>query len=358
MITAEAVIDLQAVHHNYLVLKQLCPNSKLIAVIKGNAYGHGANMIAKALPAADTFAVSRIEEALALRADGIQQPILLLEGCFCSDDLIVAAQHGFETVIHHTEQLEALENAALPKPIKVWIKIDTGMHRLGVHPAELSDYVARLHRSKNLSGEPGFISHFSCADEPGSETTRRQLQRFNALTQHFAGEKSLANSAGILSWPDSHFDRARSGIALYGISPMDHESGPERDLQPVMTLKSRLIAVRDHQRGEPIGYGETWTSPHQTKIGVIAMGYGDGYPRLAPEGTPVWVNGRIVPIVGRVSMDMLTVDLGPEAGDKAGDPVIFWGKELPIEKVARHVGTIAYELVIKLTDRVFKRYQY
>ncbi|MDX1301391.1 alanine racemase [Photobacterium sp.] len=359
MVTAEAVINLQALHHNYQRLKRYCPNSKLIAVLKGDGYGHGASQIAKALPAADMFAVSRLEEALSLRADGIQQPILLLEGCFCSEDLIIAAEQNLQTVVHHPEQLAALESMQLTRPIKTWLKVDTGMHRLGVHPDELSGYVARLQACDNLDGEPGFITHFSCADEPDSTTTLDQLHRFEKLTRAFPGEKTLANSAGVLFWPNSHFDQVRSGIALYGISPKRNGSGAKQGLRPVMTLRSRLIAVRSHQLGEPVGYGEIWTSPRNTKIGVVAMGYGDGYPGSAPEGTPVWVNGRIVPIVGRVSMDMLTVDLGPNADDKAGDSVIFWGtSELPIEKVATHIGTIAYELVIKLTGRVFKHYQY
>ncbi|SEF57365.1 alanine racemase [Vibrio hangzhouensis] len=355
MITAEAVIDLQALRHNYQILQACSPNSKLIAVIKGDGYGHGAINIAHALPEAEMFAVSRIEEAVSLRSEGITKPILLLEGCFCAEDLVIAAEQGMQTVIHHPEQLAAIETTPLNKPIKVWIKVDTGMHRLGVHPAEVSDYVTRLQSCSHVYGEPCFMSHFSCADETDADTTLNQLQCFNALTQNYPGEKSIANSAGILYWPDSHLDRVRSGIALYGISPKGDEPC-ERELTPVMTLRSKLIAVRDHYCGEPIGYGETWSSSRDTRIGVVAMGYGDGYPRLAPEGTPVFVNGRIVPIVGRVSMDMLTVDLGPGAEDKAGDPVVLWGKELPIEQVSQHIGTIAYELMIKLTKRVYKRY--
>ncbi|PWI33370.1 alanine racemase [Vibrio albus] len=356
MVTAEAVVDLEALRHNYQFFKNRCKASKVVAVIKGDAYGHGAVEVAKALDCADMFAVSRIEEGIWLREAGITQPVLLLEGCFCADDLTIAAKEGFETLIHHPEQLRDIETAELEKPIKVWLKLDTGMHRLGVHAEEVADYVDRLRASKNVDGEPGFASHFSCADDLNSPTTQSQLERFLAMTAPYPGEKTLANSAGALYWPEAHFDYARVGIALYGISPDENQTGKEQGLKPVMTLKSKLIAVREHKAGDPVGYGEIWHSGNDTRLGVIAMGYGDGYPRLAPEGTPVWVNGRIVHIVGRVSMDMLTVDLGADATDKAGDEVELWGNHLPVEQVARHIGTIPYELVIKLTKRVCKNY--
>ncbi len=356
MITAEAVIDLKALQHNYQFIKNKSHADKVIAVIKGDAYGHGAVEAAKALEQADMFAVSRIEEAIWLREAGIPQPILLLEGCFCAEDLQIAASEGFQTIIHHPEQLQDIENTVLDKPIKVWLKLDTGMHRLGVHPEEVAEYVTRLQACEHVDGEPGFASHFSCADDLSSSTTQCQLDRFLTMTAPYAGEKTLANSAGALYWPESHFDYVRAGIALYGISPDEDKTGTELGLKPVMTLKSKLIAVREHKAGNPVGYGEIWTAEEDTRIGVIAMGYGDGYPRLAPEGTPVWVNGRIVPIVGRVSMDMLTVNLGVDAEDKIGDDVEFWGNHLPVEQVAKQVRTIPYELVIKLTKRVGKSY--
>lgn len=356
MVTAEAVIDLEALRHNYQFFKQRCKASKVIAVIKGDAYGHGAVEVAKALEDADMFAVSRIEEAIWLREAGIAHPILLLEGCFCPDDLKIAAREGFQTLIHHPEQLQDIEQTKLERPIKTWLKLDTGMHRLGVHAEEVADYVARLQASDNVAGEPGFASHFSCADNLNSTTTQKQLDRFLTMTAPYPGVRTLANSAGALYWPESQFDYVRIGISLYGISPDENKSGLSQGLKPVMTLKSKLIAVREHQAGEPVGYGEIWHAGKDTRLGVIAMGYGDGYPRTAPEGTPVWVNGRIVPIVGRVSMDMLTVDLGAGAADKAGDDVELWGNNLPVEDVARHAGTIPYELVIKLTKRVCKSY--
>lgn len=356
MITAQANIDLNALQHNYLHLKQLSGNQKVIAVIKGDAYGHGAVQLAQALPCADLFAVSRLEEAEELRAAGIQQPILLLEGCFCAQDLQRAAQMQLDTTIHCIEQVRDLENSELENPLNVWLKVDSGMHRLGVQPYEVSDFAERIQRTGKLKSELGFISHFCRADEIAQPTTSRQLQCFIDATQAYPGPKTIANSAGILFWTESQFDVARAGIALYGISPSADHTGADHNLKPVMTLNTRIIAVREHKAGQSVGYGETWQSDRDTKIAVIAMGYGDGYPRCAPNGTPVWINGRLVPIAGRVSMDMITVDLGPDAQDQVGDVVEMWGAHLPIETVATHVGTIPYELTIKLTPRVNRRY--
>ena len=356
MITAQAKIDLNALQHNYRHLKALSGDQKVIAVIKGDAYGHGALKLAQALPFADLFAVSRLEEAEELRNGGIEQPILLLEGCFCAEDLQRAAQIQLDTTIHCAEQVHDLENSELANPVNVWLKVDSGMHRLGVQPYEVSDFVKRIERTGKLKSQLGFISHFCRADEVEQPTTSRQLQCFIDATKDYPGPKTIANSAGILFWPQSQFDVARAGIALYGISPSAKHTGADHNLKPVMTLNTRIIAVRDHKAQQPVGYGETWQSERDTKIAVIAMGYGDGYPRSAPNGTPVFINGRQVPIAGRVSMDMITVDLGPDAQDKVGDVVEMWGANLPIETVARHVGTIPYELTIKLTPRVNRHY--
>jgi alanine racemase len=354
MITAEAVIDLEALSHNYMTLKQRSGGQKLIAVIKGDAYGHGAVTIAKALSNADMFAVSRIEEAIELRDAGITQPILLLEGCFCMADLQRAAELNFHTSVHGLEQLKDLEASTLSRPLPVWLKVDTGMHRLGVQADEVADYVMRIEKSGQALGSVGFMSHFSRADDKTAPTTLKQIAIFNSATSGYPGPKTLANSAGILYWNESQFDVARAGIALYGISPDDDELATELGLKPVMTLQSKLIAVRRHNAGQPVGYGETWTSSRDTIMGVVAMGYGDGYPRVVPAGTPVYINGRIVPISGRVSMDMITVDLGPDAMDKVGDQVEFWGNHIPVAHIAKAAGTIAYDLVIKLTKRVVR----
>ncbi len=356
MITAEAVINLKALSDNYNLLKKKCANKSVVAVIKGDAYGHNAVKTAQTLAQADMFAVSRIEEALELRSEGIKQPILLLEGCFCKTDLETAAREGFHTAIHCKEQLEDLKLANVAQPLSIWLKLDTGMHRLGIHPYEIDDYVRQIEATNKLASPVGFMSHFSCADDLSSAKTQQQIELFLSQTSGFPGPKTIANSAGILYWTDSHLDYMRAGISLYGISPNENETGKQHGLRSAMALNSKLIAIREHKANQPVGYGESWRSNRDTYIGVVAMGYGDGYPRNAPEGTPVYINGRTVPISGRVSMDMLTVDLGPDARDIVGDNVEFWGDNLPIENVAKHIGTIPYELVIKLTKRVRKTY--
>ncbi|WP_208638789.1 alanine racemase [Vibrio rhodolitus] len=352
MKAATAHVDLAALKHNLQQLKQQAPNSKMMAVVKANGYGHGLNQIASNADAADAYGVARIEEALQLRAAGIVKPILLLEGFYSPGDLPVLVTNNIQTAVHCVEQLEALENAILETPVQVWLKIDSGMHRLGVRPEQLDDFITRLKACENVAQPLRYISHFASADELEKATTHEQIELFRSLTDGCKGERSLAASAGVLAWSESHLDWVRPGIIMYGVSPFADKSAAELGFLPVMTLKSHIIAVREVKKGESVGYGGNWTSEHDTKVGVIAIGYGDGYPRTAPNGTPVFVNGRKAPIAGRVSMDMLSVDLGPDATDKVGDEVILWGKELPSEEVAAHIGTIAYELVTKLTPRV------
>lgn len=253
MITAQAHIDLNALQHNYRRLKALSGSQQVVAVIKGDAYGHGAVQLASALPDADRFAVSRLEEAEELRLAGITQPILLLEGCFCADDLKRAAELKLDTTIHCEEQLHDLETSTLAHPIHVWLKVDTGMHRLGVQPFQVPEYVSRIERTRKLSEKLGFISHFSCADDINHPTTQRQLACFNQATAQYDGPKTIANSAGILFWPESQFDVARAGIALFGISPSAEHTGRDHALVPVMTLNTRLIAVRKTSSQPPSG---------------------------------------------------------------------------------------------------------
>lgn len=239
----------------------------------------------------------------------------------------------------------------------VWMKLDTGMHRLGVLPEEADAFWQRLTQCKNVRQPVNIVSHFARADEPECGATERQLDVFNTFCEGKAGQRSIAASGGILLWPQSHFDWVRPGIILYGVSPLENQStGADFGCQPVMSLTSSLIAVREHKAGEPVGYGGTWISERDTRLGVVAMGYGDGYPRAAPSGTPVLVNGREVPIVGRVAMDMICVDLGPQATDLAGDPVILWGEGLPVERIAAMTKVSAYELITRLTSRVAMKY--
>ncbi|WP_174674050.1 alanine racemase [Pasteurella oralis] len=353
---ATAKISSVALKHNIQTIKQKAPNSKIIAVVKANAYGHGVVFVSSAVEdMVDCFGVARLEEALSLRSNGITKPILLLEGFFCDKDLPVIAINNIQTVVHNVEQLRALQAAKVPTPIKVWLKIDTGMHRLGVDLDQVDDFYHTLKSSPNVDPDICFISHFSRADELDCDYTSMQLSRFLHCTKDKNGQRSIAASGGILFWSESHLDWIRPGIIMYGISPVNIPA-QEYDLTPVMMLTSSLIAIKNHKEGEPVGYGGVWVSDKETKIGVVAIGYGDGYPRDVPTGTPVYLNGRRVPIVGKVSMDMLTVDLGQESQDSVGDEVILWGKELPIEEIAKISGVISYELITKLTPRVLTEY--
>ncbi len=351
-LAATACVNLAALRHNLAQIKQTAAKSKMTTIVKANGYGHGAVPVALALESeSDSFGVARLEEALELRSAGISKPILLLEGFYADSDLPILQANNLHTAVHCLEQLEALEQAQLSSPIKVWVKIDTGMHRLGVRPEQIPEFISRLHACPNVEKPLRFISHFGCADELENPITMQQISVFTELAESGC-ERSIAASSGILAWPDSHLEWVRPGIILYGVSPFSDKTAQSMGYQPVMTLKSQLIAVREVKAGESVGYGATWTAKQDTKIGVIAMGYGDGYPRTAPNGTPVIINGRRVPLAGRVSMDMLTVDLGANSQDKVGDKAILWGEGLPAEEVAQHIGTIAYELVTKLTGRV------
>lgn len=259
--------------------------------------------------------------------------------------------------MHNEEQLAALETAELSEPVTVWMKLDTGMHRLGVRPESAEAFYQRLCQCKNVRQPVNIVSHFARADEPECGATEQQLDIFNTFCEGKPGMRSIAASGGILLWPQSHFDWARPGIILYGVSPLENKPwGPDFGFKPVMSLVSKLIAVREHKAGEPVGYGGTWISERDTRLGVVAMGYGDGYPRAAPTGTPVLVNGREVKIVGRVAMDMICVDLGPDAQDKAGDDAVMWGEGLPVERIAEITKVSAYELITRLTSRVAMKY--
>lgn len=318
MQAATVVINRRALRHNLQRLRELAPASKLVAVVKANAYGHGLLETARTLPDADAFGVARLEEALRLRAGGITQPILLLEGFFDASDLPTISAQRLHTAVHNLEQLEALEAAELAEPVTVWMKLDTGMHRLGVRPEQAEAFYQRLTQCDNVRQPVNIVSHFARADEPECGATEKQLDIFNSFCEGKPGQRSIAASGGILLCNfQSHFDWARPGLILYGVSPLEnHSIGADFGCQPVMSLTSSLIAVREHKAGEPVGYGGTWQSERDTRLGVVAMGYGDGYPRAAPSGTPVLVNGREVPIVGRVAMDMICVDLGPRRRTK------------------------------------------
>lgn len=350
---AIARISLSAVRHNLQQAKRLAPSARAIAVVKANAYGHGDLTVAAALKdVADMFAVARFEEAQKLRAGGISQPVLLLSGFLNAAQLEFAALNNFHLCIHEFAQLDMLEKTPLPAPVTIWMKIDSGMHRIGFSPEQADHVLARLSEITQVVQPVNALTHFARADEPEQrDITLAAIARFQQATKGKVKHTALCNSAGVIAFPEAHADYIRPGIMLYGITPFGEQQGTDFGLRPAMNFTSSLIAVRDHKAGEPVGYAGSWTSPRDTRIGVIAVGYGDGYPRMAPPGTPVLVNGRRVPLVGRVAMDMATVDLGPDATEQVGDEVLLWGEGLAAEEVARHVGTIAYELVTRLTAR-------
>ena len=344
---ARALIDLQALRHNYQLAREVT-GAKALAVIKADAYGHGAVRCAQALEAqADGFAVACIEEALQLRAAGIAAPILLLEGFFEADELPLIVEHDFWCVVHSLWQLDAIEHAKLANPIHVWLKLDSGMHRVGLHPNDYKAAYQRLQASANVS-KIVLMSHFARADELGCTRSEEQLAVFQAARADLSAEVSLRNSPSVLGWPTMPSDWVRPGLMLYGTTPFEHAHALASRLQPVMTLESKVICVRELPAGEPVGYGARFITPTPMRIGVVAMGYADGYPRQAPTGTPVLVAGQRSQLLGRVSMDMLCIDLTnvPQAG--LGSTVELWGKNILASEVAEKAETIPYQIFCNL----------
>jgi alanine racemase len=327
-----------------------------MAIIKANAYGHGLLPVAQALADADAFGVATLEEAIALREAGSERRIVLLEGAFEADEAMLIGGYRLDVVVHHRFQLEMLEQVRLSAPVDVWLKVDTGMHRLGFAVTDVAGAAQRLQQIAHV-GRIFLMSHFACADEPDNPCTRSQLQHFHDATDGLTGERSLANSAAILAWPETCLDWVRPGIMLYGSSPLAGTTAGELDLRPVMTLETRLIAVNKHRQGEAIGYGGDWVCPETMPIGVAAIGYGDGYPRHLPSGTPLLVNGMPAALAGRVSMDMITIDLRSVPDAAVGDAVTLWGNDLPADDIAGRAGTIAYELLCGVGSRVPRTYQ-
>ena len=346
-----ALINPDALRNNFARVRTFAPSAKVMAVVKANGYGHGLAWVAKTLNDADAFGVASVEDGAVLRDAGVKQPICLLEGFFHPEELPSLVRYQLSSVVHHESQLWDLEHAGRIEPIDVWVKVDTGMHRLGFPPAALPDVIKRL-KVCMAAGRVRLMSHFPTADNRFDTATPYQVRMIEELSQNLNVERSLANSAGIVNWPSSHFEWVRPGIMLYGVTPMIGMSAAELGLKPVMTLTSEIIAVNQRRKGDAIGYGGDWMCPEDMPVGVVAIGYGDGYPRHAPPGTPVLVNGARVPIVGRVSMDMLTVDLRGLPDARVGDPVVLWGPGLPVEEIAALSGTIGYELLCCVTSRV------
>ena len=347
-----AVIDLSACRHNLSVAKQFAPDSKCIAIIKANAYGHGMVNIAKALNDADAFGVARIGEAIQLREAGITSPILLLEGFFSEEELSLVREHKIDTVIHSESQLQLLDKSS-GEAISVVLKIDSGMHRLGFAPEEIKTISQQLEKNTNINQPLKFMTHFSNADDKHDDKTLKQIDVFyRSIDDVTYNEISIANSAGILGWPQSHAEWNRPGIMLYGVSPFINVKAEDHNLKPVMTLSSQIISIKSVKKGEAIGYGGTYICEKDMTIGIVAVGYGDGYPRHAKTGTPVLVNGKRCSLLGRVSMDMICVDLSEQTNSAVNDPVVLWGEGLPIEEIAASSETIGYELLCSVTNRV------
>ena len=340
-----ARIDSAALRHNLGVARRRAPRSRVWAVVKANAYGHGLARAARALDA-DGLALIELEAALELRRGGEKRPILLMQGFYSPKELEPIAAGGITTVVHDAEQLEMLEKARLPAKIPVYLKLNTGMNRLGFGSGA-RDTLSRLSR---CAGEITLMTHFADAD--GKRGVKWQLDRLGEMTAGLNAPRSLANSAAILRYPEAHADWVRPGIMLYGCSPFPDEAAEKLGLKPVMTLSSELIAVRELGAGDSVGYGCTFTAPSPMRIGIVACGYADGYPRHAPIGTPILVCGRRTRTVARVAMDMLFADLTgiPEA--VVGSPVTLWGEGLSADEVAASAGTVSYELLCALSPRV------
>ena len=343
-----AVVHLDAIQRNLDLAKQLSPRSKIMAIVKADAYGHGAVAVCEALTGADALGVARVSEGVALREAGIVLPILVLEGFLDLHELDVSRINRLIPVVHSQYQIDILKSSRHFE-MNIWVKLDTGMHRLGFSAEE-------FHRGMTTGtslGVRGVMSHLAKADRPDEPQTLDQIEVFTELTRHLDCELSIANSGAILNYPSSHFDWVRPGIMLYGSSP---SGSPDERLAPAMTLMAPVLAVNTVREGEAIGYGGIWTASHDTRVAVVGLGYADGYPREMPAGTPVLVGGRRRSIVGRISMDMTFVELDDTDEVSPGDAIIFWGPDLSIDEVAAAAGTIGYTLLSRLTSRVERRY--
>lgn len=348
----QAIIDLDAILKNYQYIDSLAPQSNTIAVIKADAYGHDASKVAKALSAqVSLFAVGFIDEALALRSDGIKEPILILEGPFQPSDFKVAYENNFSLMLHSDYQIEWLTSQGNHVTGDLWLKVNTGMNRLGFHVREIDEVISQL--SNQQKNALVLCSHFSTAEQRNSDKPTQQMCKLKKLVEQYGCKYSMANSAGILNWPASHGDHTRLGLALYGISPI--AGNPlSKPLIPVMTLQANIIAINHIDIGETVGYGDTWQAERKTVIATVAIGYADGYPRNAKSGTPVCINGKKAPIVGRVSMDMITVDITDLCNVSVGDTAELWGKHISIDDIAQCSNTINYELLTRVSKRVPK----
>ena len=347
-----ATIHGDALRHNLARVRRQAPRSRVMAMVKADGYGHGLEVAAAALSGADAFGVATLDEARRLRAMGMAQPVLLLPGFDSPGDLEVVRGLGLDAVVHHAAQLDILAQAPPGPRVRCWLKVDSGMHRLGFPPADVRQAHARLSALPAVAQDIALMTHFASSDDFDGAQTRAQADTFAACTGGLPGQRSLANSAAVFGWPDTHADWVRPGGALYGMTVAAGRTGADFGLRPAMTLSSGLLAVHQLCRGEAVGYSATWACPEDMPVGIVAAGYGDGYPRHAPSGTPVLVGGARACLAGRVSMDLLALDLRGTGGGRAGDAVELWGPGLPIETVAEAAGTIGYQLACAVSARV------
>lgn len=348
-----ARINLSALLHNFFNICQKAHGRKVLAMVKSDGYGHGLLRIARTLEHhADAFGVASLEEAQHLRDERIDTPIVVMSGFRDGLELCEFDRLNLSAVIHRFDQVETLEHNTLKRPLSVWLKVDTGMHRLGFSINEVPSVYQRLLDCENAKKPIGFMTHLADADNSDRSFTHFQIEQFGRVTSTLDGPKSIVNSAGILAYPESLADWVRPGISLYGASPFADRIGLDEGLRPVMTLMAKIISIKSCRRGDKVGYNCTWTCPEDMPIGIVGIGYGDGYPRHAKNGTPVLLNNTLCSIVGRVSMDMLAIDLRHTSKAALGDSVILWGEGLPVEEIARCADTISYELFCRVEERV------
>lgn len=361
---AQAIIHLDAIIANYLLAQSFAPQSKNIAIIKADAYGHGSVQVALALQAyVPAFGVAIFEEAVILRDAGITKPILVLQGTNDKSEMQYAANNSIWLMVQNERQLQLLIESPLTGVINIWLKLDTGMHRLGFQESDLERVYQQLKYCPWVSDPIVLCSHFSCASAPNEEETVLAVERFQTMTKRIKkimGQLSvafsLANSAALLSQPSALLHWNRPGIMLYGISPFDEPDKTSLALQPAMTLQSSVIAIREINTGEGVGYGKNWLATRPSIIATVAIGYADGFPRHATNGTPVYINGQFAPLVGNVSMDMITVDITDCHPIAIGDIVELWGKNINVNEIAQRAGTIGYELVTRVSARIPRVY--
>ncbi|MFI4869511.1 MAG: alanine racemase [Steroidobacterales bacterium] len=347
-----ARIDSAALRANLQTIRARAPSSRVMAVVKANAYGHGLVPTALALADADAFAVARLEEAVALRDNGLKRRIVLLEGVFNAAQLAQAAQLELDLVVHQPLQIALLEAFRGPRAFPLWLKVDTGMNRLGFRPQEFRAAWERLRSLRPAPVQLRVLTHLACADEADGSYTAEQLARLQPLVAGLEVELSIANSAGILAQPSTHAAWVRPGLALYGVSPFAERRGAQLGLRAAMTLESTVIAVREVAPGERVGYGGVWRAARPSRLAIIAAGYGDGLLRSIPSGAPVLIGGHRAPVAGRISMDMIAADITDLPPVAVGDRVELWGAQLAVEELAAAAGTIPYELLCGVSQRV------